>query len=112
MLFESLIGLDFAGKGELALPIDDPLTESLDHRASIAGAQVEFLGDLQTGEIQAHKVQANDPGSQGFMMSREDRPGEVVEAMSAGMTLVALPVGLGLVSAILDDVEALPAAGQ
>jgi hypothetical protein len=40
------VAFDLAGKGGHGPPIDDPLTELLDHRPVIAGAKVELLGDL------------------------------------------------------------------
>jgi hypothetical protein len=36
-------------------------------------------------------------------MASEDGIGEVVESLPTGVTFVALPVGLGLVSTVLDD---------
>lgn len=96
------VTFDLAAKDDRGRPIDDPLAELLDHRSGVARAQVELLGDLQAGQIQAHEIQADDPGSQGFVMPGEDRPGEVVKTLSASVTLVALPIALGLVSTILD----------
>jgi hypothetical protein len=97
------VTFDLAGKDDRGRAIDDPLAELLDHRPGVARAQVEFLGDLQAGQIQAHEIQADNPGSQGFVMPSEDRPGEVVKPLSASVTFVALPIALGLVSTILDD---------
>ncbi len=37
------VAFDHAGKDDLGLPINDPLTESLDHRPGIAGAQSSSL---------------------------------------------------------------------
>ena len=87
------VTFDLAGKDDLGLTIDDPLTELLDHGSGVAGAEVEFLGDLQAGQVQAHEIQANDPDSQRLVMAGEDGVGEVVEALPTGMTLVTLPLG-------------------
>jgi hypothetical protein len=84
-------------------PIDDPLTELLNHRPGVILVDVEFLGDLQSREVQPHQIQAGDPGSQGKVMAGEDGVGEVVEALATLATLVALAERLGVVSAVLDD---------
>ena len=43
--------------------IYDPLAESLNHRPGVILVDVEFLGDLQTREIQTHEISAGDPRS-------------------------------------------------
>ena len=99
------VALDFARKGDGGLPIDDPLAELLDHRLDISLVHVEFLGDLQTRQVQAHEVQTNDPDLQGFVMAGEDRAGQVVEPATAAVTEVTLPMGFGVIPAVLDDRE-------
>ena len=89
------VALDLAGKGDRGPAVDDPLAELLDHRPGVIVVDIKFLGDLQPGEVQAHQVQAGDPGSQRLVVAGEDRPGEVVEESpdSWGIGSAAGPVG-------------------
>jgi hypothetical protein len=75
------VTFDFTLQNDRRGPIDDPLSELLDHRPSVILVDVEFLGDLQTREVQSHEIQACDPSSQGQVVSGEDGVGEVVEAL-------------------------------
>jgi hypothetical protein len=97
------VAFDVARKLDRWLPIDDSLAKLLDHGSRVTRAQLEFLGDLQTRQVETHEIQANDPGLQWLMMTGENGIGEVIEALSTRMTLVSLPVWLGFVSTILDD---------
>ncbi len=83
--------------------VDDPLSELLDHGPSVILVDVEFLGDLQSREVQPHEIEAGDPGPQRQVMVGEDVVGQVVEALSVVPTPVALSKGLGVIPAVLDD---------
>ncbi|CAN5890544.1 hypothetical protein BH23PLA1_BH23PLA1_37070 [soil metagenome] len=67
---------------------NDPLAELLDHRPGVILVDVELLGDLQSRQVQAHEIQACDPGSQRLVMAGEDGVGEVVEASAAAPACV------------------------
>jgi hypothetical protein len=97
------VAFDLAREGHRGSAIDDPLTQELDHRPNVILVQVEFLGDLQAREVQSHEIQADDPGPQRLAVVGEDGAGEVVEPLPTSAALVALAVGLGVVSAVLDD---------
>ena len=97
------VALDLAFKNDRRTAINDPLTQLLDHRLDIISVHVEFLGDLQTREIQTHEVQANNPGAQGLMMAGEDGSSEVVKPPLTSVAEVSLPVRLGVITAVLDD---------
>src|SRR3954447_24012222 len=81
--------------------VDDPLSELLDHGPGIILVDVEFLGDLQSREVQAHEIEAGDPGPQGQVMAGEDGVGQVVKSLAAGPTLIALAKRLSVVPAVL-----------
>ena len=74
--------------------VDDPLSEFLDHGPSIIFVDVEFLSDLQSREVQPHKIEAGDPDSQRQVMTGEDGIGQVVESLAER---------LGVVPTVLDD---------
>ena len=52
-------------------------------------------------EVQPHEVEAQDPDPQRLVVAGEDCPGQVVEPLAAAVALVALPLGLGVVVAVL-----------
>ena len=97
------VALDLALQDHGGPAIGDPLAELLDHRPDIATVNCELLGDLQGRQVQAYEIEADDPGPQGLVGAGEDRPGEVVEPLTAAVAEVALSVGLGLIPAVLDD---------
>ena len=65
--------------------------------------EVQLLGDLPVGEVQAHEVQAQHPDPQRLVMAGQDGAGQVVEAGAARRAAVALPVRLGVVPAVAGD---------
>ena len=97
------VDLDLALQGHGGATLDDPLAESLDHLLSVAAMDAEFLTDLQGGQVQAHQVEADDPGPKRLVMASEDGVGEVIEAFATATTEVALAMRLCLILAILDD---------
>ena len=97
------VALDFTFKHDGGTAIDDPLTKLLDHRLNVVAIHVEFLGDLQTRQVQPHEVQAKDPGPQGLVMTREDGPREDVKPPPTSVAEVALAMQLGVVTPVLDD---------
>jgi hypothetical protein len=98
------VALDRALKRRFGPPLDDPLAERRGHRLDIAAVQVQLLGNLISGSVQTHEIQAQDPYLQGLAVPGEDGPGPVIEAPPTAATVLALPVGLSLVLAVLDDV--------
>jgi hypothetical protein len=97
------VALDLARERLRRRPVDDPLAESRDHVAGVPLVDVELAGDLQSREIQAHQIQAGDPGPQRQVMTGEDGAGQVVEPLATAPAFVPLAVGLGAVAAVLDD---------
>ena len=83
------------------LPGDDPLAQLRGHHLGVVLVEVQFLGDLLVGEVQAHEVQAQDPDPQRLVVAGEDGVGQVVEAAAAAVALVALPLRLGVVPPVL-----------
>ncbi len=57
------VALDLALQDNRGATIDDPLAELPDHRTGVILVDVEFLGDLQSRQVQPHEIQAGDPGS-------------------------------------------------
>ena len=97
------VALNLAFERDRRSAIDDPLTKQLNHRLDVVSIHVEFLGDLQTRQIQTHKVEANDPSLQGLMMTCEDGSSEIVKPFLATVAEVALAIGLSVVTAVLDN---------
>src|SRR3954471_9235631 len=98
-----LVALDLATEGDLGPPDDYPLPRGGGHPLGVVRVEVEFLGDLLIGEVQAHEVQDQDPDPQRPVMSGEDRIGQVIEATAAGPTFVPLSLRFGFIPALLDD---------
>ena len=96
-----LIAFDLAAERDLGLALHDPLPELGGHLLGIIGVEVQLLGDLCVGEVQAHEVQAQDPDPQRLMVPGEDGPGQVIEPLPAAVALVALPVELGVIPPVL-----------
>ena len=97
------VALDLPFESDWRTPINDPLTKLLDHRLDVVAVHVEFLGDLQARQIQAHEVEANYPGAQGLVMAGEDGSGEVVKPSLTSVAEETLAMRLGVVTSIFDD---------
>lgn len=97
------VALDLAFQHDRRATIDDPLAELADHRSGVVLVDVQLLGDLQPRQIQAHQVEAGDPGPQRLVVAGEDGISEVIEALTAALALVALAMGFGIIPAVLDD---------
>ena len=52
------VALDLTRERRLGPPRDDPVAERRGHRQGIAVVQVQLLGDLIRGAVQAHQIQA------------------------------------------------------
>ena len=50
------VALDLAFQHDRRTTLDDPLAKLPDHRPGVVLVDVEFLGDLQSREVQAHEV--------------------------------------------------------
>jgi hypothetical protein len=70
------------------------------HRLNLAFADPQFASNLAVRQVQTHEIQAQDPDPQGLVMARQNRPGQIVEALAAAVTQIALAVPLGLVSTV------------
>jgi hypothetical protein len=97
------VALDLALQHHRRTTADDPFAELLDHRPGVILVDIEFLGDLQSRQVETHEIQASDPGAQGLVMAGEDGIGEVVEASAAAAAFVALAMRLGVIPAVLED---------
>jgi hypothetical protein len=100
-----LVALDLAAERDLGLPLDDAFPKLRGHHLGVVGVDPQLLGDLLVGEVQAHEVKAKDPDPEWLMVAGEDGPGQVIEPLAAAMTAVALPFGLGVVMAVLGDLD-------
>ena len=74
-----------------------PFTKLGGHLLNIAAVQIQLPGDLLIGQIQSHEVQAQDPDLERLMVPSEDGAGQIIEAFSARLTLIALPGRLLLI---------------
>src|SRR4051812_32080198 len=77
------------------------------HRLHVGRAQPQLQGDLPVREVQPHEVEAQHPPPQRLMVSGQHCAGEVVEAPGAGLTAIALPSALRVVTPVPDNREAV-----
>ncbi len=69
--------------------------------------EIEFLGNLVIREVEPHEIQAQYPHPKGLMMTGKDRVRQIVKASLAGLTQVALTLGLGVVASLFSHRKAL-----
>jgi hypothetical protein len=81
-----------------------PFTKLGGHLLNIATVQVQLLGDLFIRQIQAHKVQAENPDLERLMVSGKDGVGQIIEASLAIFALMALPIRLFLMVTPPDNI--------
>ena len=79
---------------------DQTAAQLVRHDLHVACIEVEFLGDLLVRQVQAHKIEAQDPDPQRLVMAGKDRAGEIIEARQAGCAPVALAFALPIVMAM------------
>jgi hypothetical protein len=97
------VALDLALQHDQRATLDDPLAELGNHGPGVVLVDLEFLGDLQSREVQPHEIQAGDPSPKRLVVAGEDGVGQVVEALTAALALVTLAVEFGVIPAVLDD---------
>jgi hypothetical protein len=97
------VEFDLAAEDLDGLARDDPFAELSGHRLGVVGVEIQLLADLFIREIQAHEIEAEDPDPQRLVMAGEDRPGQVIEELLAGLAPIALPLGLGGIVALPGD---------
>ena len=98
-----LIAFDLAGQDDWGLVLDDALPQLRAHPLGVIGVEVQLAGDLLVGEVQPQEIQAQDPDAQRLMVTGEDGPRQIIEPPRAGPAVIALPSGLGLVTALLGN---------
>ncbi|MDO9712696.1 hypothetical protein Q7A36_30455 [Paracraurococcus sp. LOR1-02] len=72
----------------------------LRHDLHVRDRQAQFRGDLSVRQVQAHEGEAQRPDTQGLVMPGQDRAGQVIEALAAGIAPVALAMWLAIIMAI------------
>jgi hypothetical protein len=75
------------------------------HLLCVVLIEIKLLGDLAVREVEPHKIQAQYPHPQGLMMAGKDRVRQIVQAALAGLTLVALTLGLGVIAPLLGNID-------
>ena len=73
----------------------------------IVFVEVEFLGHLGIGQIEAHERRAQNPDPKRLMRTGKEGVGSIVKASLAGFTPVALPLGLSVIVLLLGDLRTL-----
>ena len=63
----------------------------------------QLLGDLPTGKVQTHEIQAQHPYGQRLMVSGEHGFGQVVKGPMTQSAKVTLPVRLGFIVSVFND---------
>jgi hypothetical protein len=97
------VTFDLAAEDLDGLACDDPFAALGGHHLGVVGVEISLLADLFIGEIPPHEGEAKNPDPQGLVMAGEDRPGQVIEVLLTGLTLIPLPLGLGRIVALLGD---------
>ena len=97
------VALDRARKDHRGPALDDPWPQWLDPRLNCASVQVEFLGHRKARQVQPPEREADDPGRQGLRRASADRSGQVLEPLATSLAERALPLGWGVVLALLED---------
>jgi hypothetical protein len=70
------------------------------------------MSDLLIRQIQPHKVQAQDPHVQRLVMAGKNRLGQVIKGPLASLAVIALAIGVRLISSLFRHLCALtPGAG-
>ena len=92
------VAFHFAAERDLRLSFNDALTKLSGHLLGIVTVQIQLLSDLFIREIQPHKIEAEHPDPQRLVVTGKDRPGEVVEPLSADGALILLSFRLGFVA--------------
>ena len=98
------VALDLAAQVRLRLPGDDPSTQLCCHLVDFTRRQIQLLGDLLLGQIQAHQIEAEHPDAERLVMSGEDGPGQVIEISAALPAVIALAGTLSIVAPTFPDV--------
>lgn len=100
------VAFDLARQGYRVFFID-PVAQVLSHAVQIILVQVQFLGNLGVGQVQAHEVQTQHPYRQRLVMACQHRAGQVVEAFAARLALIALAMLLRIRKAAPDRFAAI-----
>ena len=79
-----------------------PVTQLFGHDLRVGRVQAQLQGDLATGEVEPHEVEAQHPRAQRLVMAGQHRAGEVVEAGCACPAAIALAMGLRVVASVAD----------
>ncbi len=69
--------------------------------------EIELMGNLLVREVQAHKIEAENPNPQGLMMTRKDGVGQIVKASLTGCAQITLTLGLGVVTPLFRHLRAV-----
>lgn len=101
-----LIDFDLSGQRDFGSLGGQTLAQLPGHDLHIRRVQAQFLGDLPVGQIQPHKVQAQNPDPERLVMAGKNGTGQVIEASAAATAEMALAVRLGIIMAIADHVGA------
>ena len=92
-----LVTLDLARKRRLRLHRHDTRAQLRGHALRVIFVQTQLLPDLLIGKVQAHQVQAQDPYPQRLVVTRKDRPSQVVKVAAASRAAIFSAQRLGRV---------------
>lgn len=97
------VGLDLAAKRRRRLLALAACAQLLRHALGLVLVEPQLLSDLAIGQVQAHEIQAQHPGAQRLMVTRKDRPSQIIEPAPAVGAAVLLPLGLCRIPPLLAD---------
>jgi hypothetical protein len=89
------VPLHFPAQADLGLRGDNPRPPLARPLLHVVFVEVECLGALRIGEVQAPEGQAQDPRPSGLRVACDNCPCQVINLPPAGCALIALPLWLG-----------------
>jgi len=94
------VGFDFTAEHRLGLRARNALTQRVRHALHVVLVQLQLLANRAIRQIQAHEVQTQHPAAQRPMVTRQDRPRQLVEPAITGLAAVCLPLGRGRIPSL------------
>ena len=101
-----LVDLDRTFEFDVGCLIDDAFAQLGGHAVDIVLVQIQFVGDLPIGKIEAHEIKTQNPDAQRLMMTGQDGTAKVIKAAAAPLAAIALPMRLGVVTTVAGNLAA------
>jgi len=97
-----LVELDVPAQDDVGRLGHDAVAQHLGHGLDVALAQTQFVRDLTVRQVHSHEIRAQYPGRDRLMMSGQNGPRQVIEAVLTCLAQISLSVPLAIVMAVAD----------